>query len=814
MRLRGIVLFGTLLILGSSIAIAQPWINDSLQNFYEVQRAAQEYWKDRPIEKGQGWKQFKRWEWFWEQRVAPSGEFPNPMQLLMERPVLKDKGSKIEKTLGTSSTNPWTFIGQSESEGGYFGLGRINSVITNPGNANIIWVGSGSGGAWKSTNGGTSWTCYTDALPTLGVGDIAIDPTNTNVIYLATGDGNASSAYSVGVLKSTDGGETWNTTGLNYTTTQGRVMSRILINPSNSSIVLVATNNGIFRTTNGGTSWTQVQAGNFKDMEFKPGDPSVIYAGTSNGGVFRSSNSGSSFSQITSGLPTTNGGRIEIAVSPAEPEIAYALFASSTTNGFLGLYISYNSGLTWSLASNSPNILDGSVTGNTNSGQGWYDLALAVSPVDAAEVFVGGLNVWRSQDAGSTWTRLTHWYDLGNNSPTIHADQHCLYFAPGTSRLFAANDGGLYTSTNSGNSWSWIGNGLRITQFYRLGTSASSSSKYIFGAQDNSTKYYNGSSWMEIATGDGMESAIDPSNENIVYTSSYYGALQRSLNGGSSFASIRPTQSNGSWITPYMLNPQNPSTIFAGYTNVWKSLNRGSTWTQISSFSGSSTLNVLQVAPSDSNTIYVSTGSTSIRRTMNGGGTWTTLNLPVSNTLTYLAIHPNNPQHIWATFSGYSAGNKVFVSTNGGSSWANISGSLSNIPVNCIVYQNNSPNRIYVGTDVGVYYLDSTISDWEDYNQSLPNVIINELEIQYSSGKLRAATYGRGAWEANIVTTSINVGSVPAQVCQGGALSLPISSSGLLNSGNTYTAQLSSSTGDFTSPIPIGSLTATGSGTI
>lgn len=808
------ILAFVLLSIGAPL-FAQSWVDTAgtSTNFYSIQRSFNEYWKDRPIEKGRGYKQFKRWEWFWEQRVAPTGEFPNPMQLLMERPVLKDGDKKVDRVLGTAITNPWSSVGPSQSTGGYSGIGRINCITVNPTNSNVIWAGTASGGLWKSTNAGSTWSTVTDLLPTLGVGDVAIDPSNTNTMYLATGDGDHFTAYSVGVLKSTDGGTTWNTTGLNYNTTQTVRMSRILINPTTPNTLIVAASNGIYRSTNGGTNWTQAIAGDFKDIEFKPGDPSILYAGKSNGAIYRSTNSGANWTLITNGLPTANAGRVALAVSIQDPTVVYALFAHSSTSGYLGLYVSTDSGLTWTLSSNTPNILDGSAAGTDTGGQGWYDLALAVSPTDAGEVYVGGMCVWRSQDFGASWTKLTHWYNM-NGFATVHADQHCLYYPEG-SRLYLGNDGGIYSSVNSGTTWSWIGNGIRNTQFYRLGGSATNGNKIIGGAQDNGSKLYNGTTWTDVYGGDGMEGVIDPTNENILYATSQNGSLGKSVNGGTNFTTISPIATGGAWITPYMLNPQNPQTIYAGYVNVWKSLNRGSTWSQISSFSGSSSLNILKVAPSDSNTIYVSTGSGNIKRTTNGGGAWTTVNLPISNTLTSIAIHPTNPQKIWATFSGYSAGNKVYVSTNGGTNWTNISGTLPNIPANCIVYQNNSPERLYIGTDVGVYYIDQTLTDWSDYNQSLPNVIIDELEIQYTVGKIRAATYGRGMWEASIITGgSIATGAVAPNACAGEALAVPFTISDLMNADNVFTVQLSSSVGSFNNPTEIGSITSTVSGTI
>jgi photosystem II stability/assembly factor-like uncharacterized protein len=740
---------------------AQPWMNDSLKNFYDIQRSFNEYWEGREIEKGKGWKQFKRWEYFWEQRVAPTGEFPNPMQLLMERPVLL--GSKGgDRLLGGMQSNPWKPLGPSQSKGGGSGIGRANCIVTHPVDPNIIWIGTAAGGAWKSPDGGKTWSTATDLLPTLGVTDIGIDPKNPDIMYLATGDGDnhsVATAYSVGLLKSTDGGKTWNTTGLNFNTSQMVTMSRMLIHPDSTNVLIVAGSNGIFRSNDGGETWVKPLVGTFKDIEFKPNDPSVVYAGRSNGAFFRSEDNGQSWTLIKTGLPTSNAGRIALGVSPDDPSIVYALFANSSNAGFLGLYVSYDSGETWEMASNTPNILHSSLEGKSTGGQGWYDLALAVSQHDASVVYVGGVNIWRSRDIGETWERVTTWWDDKSTVDVVHADHHSLYFVPNTTKLYVANDGGIFSS-NNGTEWEWLGNGLQITQFYRLGTSVTNSNKVIAGAQDNGTKLFDGSSWADVYGGDGMEASIDPTNENIIYACSQYGGLGKSVDGGKSFLDVHPPDAGkGGWIMPYTLNPKNPASLFVGYSNVWKSSNRGVQWTKISNFTGNATLNILKVAPSDSNTIYASTGYSVLRRTVNGGTDWTGVALPAQTAMTSLEIHPTNPLKIWATFSGYAAGKKVYTSSDGGSTWINLSGNLPNIPANTIVYQLNSPDRLYVGTDVGVYHIDSTLSAWDSFNRDLPNVIISELEIQYSSGKLRAATFGRGLWEADIIlgTVGINV---------------------------------------------------------
>ncbi len=348
------------------------------------------------------------------------------------------------------------------------------------------------------------------------------------------------------------------------------------------------------------------------------------------------------------------------------------------------------------------------------------------------------------------------WYDIGS-VPTVHADQHHLYFVPGSSTLFVGNDGGVYRTTNGGVNWSWIGSGLKITQFYRLGLSATGSSLILAGSQDNGTKRYNGS-WADVSGGDGMECIIDPDNASIMYVSMQRGILQRSTNGGNSFRRINDANSDGeyddineggAWVTPYMLHPTNSSTLFAGFVNVWRSTDSGTNFTRISDFGGTTKLRNLTVAPSNADIIYASTSSR-MNRTTDGGASWAQTTRPGTGTITSITVHPDLPLTVWATTSGYTSGQKVFHSTDGGGNWANISGSLPNVPANCLAYQNNSNNRIYVGTDIGVYYRDTTMNDWTAFNSGLPNVIISELEIRGSTNDLVAATFGRGLWQISL----------------------------------------------------------------
>ena len=740
---------GLHLLLLSPLA-AQPWranIAENETNFYKIREAFNKYWSAghfdiRGPEERKPWIPFKRWEWFMEPRVYPTGELPSPgiLQKTMKR-------YRAGLSVQAPQAGNWTQLGPAviPSNGG--GEGRVNVIAFDPSNPATIWAGTASGGLWKSTNSGSSWSTGTDQFGTLGISSIAFDPTNSGTMYVATGDADGLDTYSMGVLKSTDGGASWNATGLSWTTSMGYSIYSIIADPADPNILLAAGRQGIFRTSDAGSNWSIVASGNFKDLEVDPSDPAVWYAARYSYGIYKSTNTGASFTQLTSGLPTSGFYRVAVALAPSQSSTLYALYVNANS-GFYGLYASTNSGANWSLQSNSPQILSWDTSG-PNDGQGFYDLVLQVAPDNPSTVYVGGINLWRSTSGGTSWTWLTNWY-TGTPRPYIHADQHAFAFLPGVpSTLFAGNDGGIFLSTNSGASWTDRSAGIAATQFYRLGGSATNPNRILAGAQDNGTDRYLTGAWTQVLGGDGMEAIVDYSNENIGYGEYYYGDIYKSMNGGSSFTSIAGgIPDTGGWVTPFVINPLNPKSLYVAEDGVYKTTNRGSSWTTLKSSLGGTPLVSLTIGVSDTNTLYAATGS-HVWVSGNGGTVWSeiTSGLPTASAaVTYLAADPSNAAIAYATFSGYG-NQKVYRTTNSGSSWTNRSTGLPAIPVNCITINSAVPSQLYAGTDAGVYYSENGGSSWNPFSSGLPDVIVNELEIQQSAQKLRAATYGRGLWE-------------------------------------------------------------------
>jgi photosystem II stability/assembly factor-like uncharacterized protein len=769
------------------MSFSQPWMNkvtSEKPTFKEIQTAFYDYWKDRPIEKGQGYKPFKRWEWYWESRLLPNGNFPSPSITWDEFHKYYSQSNTYEQR-NTQSTANWTSSGPSSSPGGIGGLGRINCMAFHPTDPNTFWVGTPAGGLWKTTNGGTNWTTNTDNLPVLGVSDIAVHPTNPNILYIATGDGDLGSlsgltggadgdTKSVGILKSTDGGATWSTTGLNWNVTDRKLIRRLLINPINPQILIAAASDGIWRTIDGGTNWTPLQIGyHFMDLEYKPGDPTIVYATTYNNNgnakIFRSTDSGSTWNLIST---LVDVGRINLAVTPNAPDLVDAL-CSNISQGLSGLWYSSNSGASFSqyfVSTNSNNYLHGSYNASGAGGQGYYDLAYAINPNNYNDIWLGGINTWNSTNGGSNWFIKNFWANTTiqnpNNVPVVHADKHFIAFhplVPGT--MFECNDGGLYKTTNNGSTWTDLTNGMQISQMYRIGVSQSqSNSGVICGLQDNGIKIKT-TNWADVPIGgDGMECLVDGAT-STAFASHQYGKFFRLDLAITDISTNIPLltveknsegKPNGSWVTPLIMHPSNTSTLYAGYKRVYKTTNKGDTWTAISSGildSNNEDIRFMAIAPSNPNIIYAST-LRKLFATTNGGTSWSQIStLTITDNyanISNIAVDPSNPDKVFITVSGYSAGNKVWMRPSIGGTWINYSGNLPNVPVNCIVYQNGSNEGLYVGTDIGVFYTDGTMNTWIPYQTGLPNVVVTDLEISYYDNKLWAGTFGRGLWNTNL----------------------------------------------------------------
>ncbi len=737
----------------------QNWrdmLSDSELDFRTTQEAFYQEFGDEAGGKGTGWKQFKRWEWFLESRIDEQGQLPDSRLIYEEV-----KRAQLQKEYRGAAGN-WELLGPIEEPQNHSGnsIGRVSAVTFHPTDSSTMWAGAPSGGMWKTIDNGLSWEPLTDNLVNLGVSEIVVNPHDPDTMYLSSGDGSAGDTYTYGVLKSVDGGQSWDTTGLSFNIAASRNIRRMILDSTNTDVLIAATTDGIYRTEDAGVSWSEVQSGTFCDVEFKPFSHDTVYATTSSSSSPRfyiSYDNGENWSASNTGMNISDMRRVKVAVTPAAPDRVYVL-AGTSSSSYQGLYRSDDAGATWTLMSDSPNLMNGDEFGSGGGGQAWYSMELAVSPTDPDEVKVGGVNLWQSTDGGTTFLLEAHW--TGANGTYVHADHHRLEYHPITGQFYVGCDGGLYRRSHYFNGFEPISSGMSITQFYRLANAASDPTIILAGAQDNGTFRWKKQSWSAVYGGDGMEAMIHPTDPFIMYCTTQRGNLHKSTNGGANFGDvISPIE--GAWVSPFMMEPGEPEVVYAALNSkVYRSDAGGSDWWEFSPSLvtiNSGQLKLLDVATS--NTEYVVSGSRrTLRITKDLGGNWEDIlsGLP-GQSLTYVAFDPLEENTLWVTFSGYLDGQKVYRSTDAGENWENMSMNLPNLPVNCVEIERSSTGGVYVGTDVGIYYWDESLTEWEPYMTGLPNVIVNEMEIHESTHTIRAATYGRGLWESD-TRNYINVG--------------------------------------------------------
>ncbi len=701
----------------------------------------------------ENYEKFKRWEWYWETRVDfKTGAFPTVtaydvyQQFLQTHPRTK-----------ATTTNTWTSIGPSHTLGGYAGLGRINCVAFSPADTNTLYAGSASGGVWKTTNLGATWTPTGDFNNALGVaGLVVVNTGGQDIVYLATGDRDHFDTYSVGVLKSTDGGNTWNTTGLTWKTSQHGMVYKLLLDPKDNNTLYAASNGGLFKTTNGGTNWSRINTLIFRDIEFQPGSDTRMIASSNSGGIYYSKDAGVTWTQTVN---NSTEGRTELAVTPASSNIVYAVMSNASNYGLYAFYKSVDTGASFTQIPDTLNLLGWNCDGTDKGGQGWYDLTLAVDPNNAHKIFVGGVNDWYSLDGGVSWQLSNHWSsNCSGKTQIVHADKHDIVYQPITHAVFECNDGGLYKSPD-GIHWENIGSGLVTSQIYRIGLAANVNGEVIAGLQDNGTKFLYSGTWQDVYGGDGLDCLIDYTNDSIQYGETPNGSLFRTKDRWNNTASINTgLPSSGAWLTPFVMDPVNHKTLFAGFDEVYKTTDQGDHWSQVSNFNGTATIRSMAIAPSNHLYIYAATLS-KLYQSKDGGSSWTDItgSLPVNDaSITNIAVDYNHPGTVWVTFGGYN-NLGVYETENNGATWNNISTGLPAIPIDCIVQNKlKDTTQLYVGTDVGVFVRQGN-SQWVSYMDQLPNVVVSDLEIQYNnnSGTLYAGTFGRGLWSAALFNGTI-----------------------------------------------------------
>ena len=689
------------------------------------------------------------------------------------------------------TTGSWLELGPSSFGtmwGSLEGNGRVDRVAFHPTNSNIIYAGSTEGGLWKTIDGGSTWVNLSSYMSNLGVSGIVVDRDNPSTLYVLTGDGDSYFGATFvfqfgynrpcgGVLKSTDGGLTWHRTG---TFGSGKFGGyRLEQSPLNSNILLCATSLGLFRTTNGGSTWQQVISGNsITDVKFNPLNGNTVFA--AGPGYYRySQNGGASWNTALFSNSIASANRIAIGISGADTTKVYIICGPGTGTGcdgngnaqsgsagtFLGLFLSSNGGKNFNRVNNAPNILGIDNNGNDCQDQSVYTLGLTVDPSNASRLAICAFTIWSTSNGGTNFNQVARYW--GGPNENVHPDVHCVEYNPLDGKLYAGTDGGVYVSNNDGTNWTFISNGLNCTQAYHFTGANDDRTHLAVGLQDNGTRNRTTytSAFNHISSGDGFCVAYDPNNSSRFYQIINTGGRRISDDGATKAA----TAMNFIQFYPFVgRHPTNTNNLIVGRSDsLFISSNEASTFSKVN-VGGNRRI---VYAPSNPNIIYTASwirGTTGggVWKSTDGGSTWTLLNSKPgfpsgsSYVITSLAVHPSISSIVMVTFGGYNVAEKVIYSSDGGEHWRNFSAGLPNLPVHSVVI--GSDNSAYIGTDDAIFFQSSSDTSWLPFYNGLPRVPVTDLVIFPTSGYIYASTFGRGLWYSPIKQScdeTLNLGS-------------------------------------------------------
>lgn len=625
-----------------------------------------------------------------------------------------------------------------------------------------MYVGTASGGVWRSNDKGITWTPLTDRECMLTTGAMTLDPVDPNIVYAATGEGNGG-LNGCGVLRSGDGGASWVTgaSGLRSSNGASGAFYSLIVDPAtagsaSSSVVIGAirfSNAGIVRSVNSGASWTVVlNTGPVTNIVAHPVKAGTYYAGNAAStsaaarGVYRSTDVGQTWSQLPPfpGIDANAVGRMEVAVSKATPGTVWALVSDRVSGGFVGLFKFDEATSAWT------QLAAAGITNTVFGGQGIYDLVLAVDPVDPRRIYVAGVRAFRSLDGGATFQPMAQ---------AVHVDWHVIAFDPNDPTvLWAGTDGGVYISTDGGDSWSSRSAGLSITQFYPGVSVNPQGSRISGGSQDNGTHVFSGTPfWDAFLGGDGGYTAINYANPDVHWVETQWsvGGAVNVFRQDAVSSQRRSTGISSSdraqFIPPLVMDPVNPAKLYFGTFRLYQTINEGVSWAPLGGdlSAGTGTITSISVSPADTMTIYVGTSDGRALVSRDGGVTFTAATGLPTRTVTRVTAHPTDPLRALITVSGFGTSH-VFETTNAFASVVHdINGNLTDAPANVAIYM-PSLGAIVAGTDVGVFQSVDNGITWTAGPSGMPNVIIYDLVYQPAAGLLVAGTYGRGMFAYDV----------------------------------------------------------------
>ena len=699
--------------------------------------------------------------------------------------------------------------------------GRVISIATHPTIASTAYIGTALGGVWKTVNDGVTWTPLTDGLPTLATGAIALDKNNPSTVYLGTGD-QSSGYFGTGVYKSTNGGTSW--TKIGGSTFDNCQVSGIQVAPGNSNLVLVTAHGsgsglwmgrdgcsgriGVYRSTNGGTSFTRTQTGGKPvDLAVAPNDSSVWYVAHSGSGLWKSTDSGATWIKLTAGLPTSGFSRIELDVAAlpnAAGQTLYAAFSNAADRKLHGFYRSNNGGVSWTRQGQSSY-----VCGTGPGGQCDYDLAVGISPTNPNRAYLGGVLLDRYTSGTPQFVGTIGTYSDGSPryNTSLHADIHALAF-DASNRLWAGSDGGIWR-TSDGATFSSLNHDLGTALIYP-GIAGKYAGPLYAGLQDNGSVRYAGSrSWNLVGLGNGFFNAADPASPSPAYTELYNARIEKHINGvkcaegGAYHGDSNRKDANGNDLAPFnsplVMHPGNRNVLYSGTYRIWRSVNAasttctGTTWNRVSQdFPG--WVKAIGPAPSNTDVVYASVHHPSTSASglwvTQGSTTWTNTagnGLPANAVYTDIAVSPTAPGTAWVTVANYGVPH-VYRTTNFGSSWTNVSGNLPDTPANAIAIDNRtSPATLFVGSDVGVFWSEDGGATWLNATEGLPNAVVSDILLDTSANQLLVGTWGRGMWAAPLDSATGLSGDTFASAAA--VTSVPFSSTATSNATATHAGE-------------------------
>ena len=677
----------------------------------------------------------------------------------------------------------WVSIGPSN------GAGRTTGIALHPTDPNTLLIGTAGGGVWKSTDAGSSWVPLTDSLNDLSVGAIAIAPSNPDVVYLGSGEGGLAIDFipGIGFLKSTDGGANW----ILPSSVLATQFFRISVNPNNANDLVVATNRGAFRSTDGGANFTSVinQATyrEVSDIVRHPTNSPILYAATwdafawcaragncsfASPRVLKSTDGGSTWIEKSSGIPastqTAEVNRMALAISPSNPSVLYlnsSTLDASTNDEVSHIYKTTNGGDSWidlsAIAANSNRSIS-----HFLGTQGWYDNTLVVSPTNENVVIAAGVGYIRSTDGGSSWQSAP----FSSTSTAPHVDVHDLRYQG--SRLYIANDGGVWSSPDNGQTAADHTAGLVTRQYYALFNDPVNRNRVIGGTQDNGTSRRGdagGSLWTPVVGGDGFECGFNTLVPSIAYGTVQGERIFRTKESGPSgqprFFEITPPYASGEggpFLSILTIDPKMPWIVYGGTTRVWRTTDAGDSWaplpTTTTDGSAWQTISISAIAVNrGDNSVILTAKGANIFRSSDGGSTWVNASsgLPTNRGINNVETDYSNSLVAYAAISG-TTGPGVFQTTNGGASWTARSNGLPAFSTQVVRVDPTDPTVLYCGTDVGVYRSTDRGGSWLKFGNGLPSSSVHDLRILDDGSILRVGTHGRGIWELQVPPTGNN----------------------------------------------------------